>query len=262
MNVEPDARARALGGRWYHAARTPGGSMQHRHRRAGYAALAASLAITWSGVAVGPAWAQDAAEGGATTPSEPIDASKHGTVEAEIPAQSESTADVPDRAILKDRLLVPRWDRGGYFLGLGGHYAVEFTEQIGGKDGLASGGGVSLRVGLKHDRFWQTEITGVYTSKFKRDGVDFFAWGVFLGQRFYLTKTRLQPYIGAHVGFLQLRGTNYNGGEFAFSPRFNAGLNLYQTQTFNWEFDLAYYYGVGAGKDSDFATATFGFTWF
>lgn len=199
----------------------------------------------------------------ARPPLEPIDTSKHGTVEAEIPWERESDTGPPSRSTLKDRLTEPRWDRGGYFLGLGGHYAIEFTDQIGGKDTFASGGGLSMRVGLKHDRFWQTEFAGVYTSKFKDGGVDFFAWGVHFGERFYLTKTRLQPYVGAHVGFIQLRGTNYRGGEFAFVPKFNAGIDLYQRQTFNWELDLSYYLGeIGAGKDSSFATATLGFTWF
>jgi len=194
---------------------------------------------------------------------EPIDTSKHGTVEAEIPAQRESTTGVPDRAKVKDRLMEPRWDRGGFFLGLGGHYAVELTEQIGGTDTLASGGGLSIRVGLKHNRFWQTEFTGVYTSKFKDSGVDFFAWGVHFGERFYLTKTRLQPYVGAHLGFLAYYGSNYTGSTYGFVPKFNAGLNLYQRQTLNWELDLSYYLGeIGAAKDGSFATATLGFTWF
>ncbi len=199
----------------------------------------------------------------APPPTQPIDTSKHGTVEAEIPPNRESTTGVPNREQVKDRLTEPRWDRGGYFLGLGGHYAIEFTEQIGGSDAFASGGGVSMRVGLKHNRFWQTEFTGMYTSKFKQDGVDFFAWGVHFGERFYLTKTRLQPYVGAHVGFLQYRGTNYRGGDFGFVPKFNAGLNFYQRQTFNWELDISYYLGeIGSARDGSFATATFGFTWF
>jgi hypothetical protein len=198
-----------------------------------------------------------------TAPKAPIDASKHGTVEAEIPAKRESKAQVPDRAVLKDRLLEPRWDRGGFFLGLGGHYAMELTDQIGGMGSFASGGGVSLRVGLRHNRFWQTEFSGIYTSKFKDGGVDFWAWGVHLGERFYLTKTRLQPYIGAHVGFLQLRGTNYRGGEFGFVPKVNAGVAFYSRPTFSWDLDLSYFIGeIGAAKDSSFATATLGFTWF
>ncbi len=225
--------------------------------------IAAVLAVTAADVRAQSSEQDAESPTPAPKPSEPIDASKWGTVEAEIPAKRESTEGVPDTAKVKGRLTKPRWDRGGYFLGLGGHYAIEFTEQIGGTDNFASGGGVSMRVGLKHDRFWQTEFAGVYTSKFESDGVDMFAWGLHFGERFYFTKTRLQPYIGAHVGFLAYYGTNYTGSTYAFVPKFNAGLNLYQRQTFNWELDLSYYLGeIGAGRDGSFATATLGFTWF
>ena len=35
-----------------------------------------------------------------------------------------------------------------------------------------------------------------------------------------------QPYIGAQIGFLQLKGTNFNGKTYGFSPKFSAGFDL------------------------------------
>lgn len=233
--------------------------MRIRHRSAAGTAHRFASGLACLCLVAANAQAEDIGPGDV---SRPVDTSKHGSVEAEIPPTRQSSSPPPSQTRLVDILTEPRWDRGGYFLGMGGHYAMELTEQIGGLGELAPSGGVSIRVGMKHNRFWQTELSSMYTSKFKSDGVDFFVWGVYAGERFYLTKTRLQPYVGASVGFQQLRGTNYDGGVFAFSPRFNAGLNLYQRQTFNWELDLAYYLGVGAGDDSDFITVTLGFTWF
>lgn len=241
-----------------------GAARRASHALVRLAAIAWLAALLACPLGAAPARAQEsgAADEG---PSEraPIDPSKHGTVEAEIPATRESTTGPPDRELLRSRLLEPRWDRGGFFIGLGGHYAIELTEQIGGIDTLASGGGLSMRVGLKHNRFWQTEFFGMYTSRFRADGDNFFAWGLHLGERFYLSKRRLQPYVGAHVGFLAYYGSNYIGSTYAFVPKFNAGFNFYQHETLNWELDLSYFLGeIGAGDDGSFVTATIGFTWF
>jgi len=193
----------------------------------------------------------------------PIDASKHGTVEAEIPATSESTAAPPTRDYLAERLMGKRWDRGGYFIGAFGHYAIEVGDRVGSKTEFASGGGASIRVGMKHDRFWSTEVSGFWTSKFKRDGDEYGGWGVSLGERFYFSRRRFQPYIGAHVGLVQLHGEAFDHNKtFGFSPKFNTGVDFFITETLNVELDITYYYMVRAVKGADFVTVGLGMNWF
>lgn len=230
-------------------------------------AIATTAAVSITSAA--PARAYDELEpagpSSASTPSDEgpiVDRSKHGTVEAEIPATRESTSPPPTREELKSRLTDPLWPRGTFFIGIAGHYAFEVTDQIGDLTMLAPGGGASMRLGIRHNRFWSSEFSGLWTSKFKDAGVEYNGFGVYMGERFYFTKTRWQPYIGAHVGFLRLEGTNFDGFQFGFSPKFNAGLEFFVTETLNVGLDASYHYTVGAIENSDFVTVSLGVNWF
>jgi hypothetical protein len=197
-----------------------------------------------------------------TNDDPPINASKNGSAEAEIPHTRESTAPPPTRAQLKDQLLGNMWPRGNFFIGAAAHWGFEVGDEVGSTRDLASSGGADLRVGNRLNRFWSFEFSGLWTSKFKSDGSEFWGWGVYGGGRFYLSKRRWQPYLGTQVGFLQLQGTNLDGRTFGFAPKFSTGLEYYLNQTLNIDLSATYYYTVGAIKGRDFVTVSLGLNWF
>jgi len=205
-----------------------------------------------------PAWAQ--AEG---EDSEPINPSKNGTIQAEIPPTRESTQPPLTRGQLSDIFDEPNWDRGGPYIGLGANYSAEFSERIEGFGKFVSSGGGTLHFGVRHNRWLATHLNFLFQGPFKTDTVDFWTWGFFVGGRVYLTKTRLQPYIGLQGGFLQLLGAdNPNGGRFGFVPRFAAGVDFFTTERFSVGLEFAYLYTVPPIQGNDFATLGLNFSWF
>jgi hypothetical protein len=180
------------------------------------------------------------------------------------------------------RLKSPNFARGGFYFGMEGLVAVENTENIGGKDRFITSGGFEMRIGHRHNRWFATEILGLYVHTFGGDvqvvpplvlSYNFLAWGMYANQRVYLTKRRFQPFVGAGLGFLQIRNSEDNGyvltpagpvpvpnpaDATGFSMIFNAGMEMYRSETVVFTLQANYNMQFGAIDDTDFITAGLG----
>jgi hypothetical protein len=119
-----------------------------------------------------------------------------------------------------------------------------------------------MRLGMKHDRWLSTEITGIWVHTFKAAGDEFLAWGVGMGERLYFTRTRWQPYAQLTAGFLQVRGKSTDPTAIGFSPRFGLGVDYYTTEDLALTLSINYHLTVGAISGADFVTVGLGFQWF
>lgn len=159
--------------------------------------------------------------------------------------------------------------RGGYFFGAEGFYSLERSPEILGGE-LAGSGGFRLRVGNRHNRWFATELQGMYVNNFVGANQRFLAWGMAVNERFYFSKSRFQPYITAGPGFLQIRADLEPGSPPqvlvsrtpGFAAHFGAGIEIYMTETFLATLDASYYLTVGNISGYDFMTFGFGLQWF
>ena len=99
--------------------------------------------------------------------------------------------------------------------------------------------------------------------------------GIWVNERVYLAKDRIQPFLTGGLGFIQTRteiGPNVPVPEndplatvrtaWGFSALFGIGLEIYWTENFITTVGLNYYLTTGDIKDHDFATAGIGFQFF
>ena len=128
------------------------------------------------------------------------------------------------------------YDRDGWYLGLGGGYAMElFDEGSWGDSGFAQ-----LRAGYHFLRFAALELQLEYTPKFSGksdfEGVDAATWATWLNVKGYPTAPwtgRFQPYalVGAAWMWARATGSAINGSveDGGFAARFGGGIDLYIT---------------------------------
>lgn len=160
------------------------------------------------------------------------------------------------------RLTEPNYARGGYYIGFEGLVAWENSPLIAGDDGLLSGG-FDVRLGARHNRWLATEIYGIYVHEFA--DTNFLAWGMSLNERLYFTRARLQPFVTAGAGFLQLR-SRLGSGTGGFSPKFSmlfgGGVEIYATESVVFTIMANYHLPIGEGTDIDFVTGGLGMQFF
>ncbi|MBW2232005.1 MAG: hypothetical protein JRG92_12750 [Deltaproteobacteria bacterium] len=206
-----------------------------------------------------------------------------------------SLGGTPTRAVgqeteeqVEHRLVQANYARGGFYFGMEGLAAIENTEIVGGQDRYLISGGFQARMGHRHNRWTATELSGLYVHTFGGDlqflppiGVlsgNFLAWGMYVSQRVYFTKARFQPFVGAGLGFLQIRSNEDfgflldPGGGFrvvptpnvtpGFSMVFSAGMEMYATETVAFTLQANYHLQVGHIDDTDFITAGLGMQFF
>jgi opacity protein-like surface antigen len=150
----------------------------------------------------------------------------------EEPAESEETEGAGDDSDAD----AAGYDRDGWYLGLGGGYAMElFDTGSWGDSGFAQ-----IRAGYHFLRFAALEPQIEYTPKFKGKssfaGVDTATWAVWLNAKGYPTApwtSRFQPYalVGAAWMWARATGSAINGSveEGGFAARFGGGIDLYVT---------------------------------
>ena len=190
---------------------------------------------------------------------------------------------------VQDRLSQPNYARGGYYIGVEGLVAIENSDRIPERpefdptdpngpdpraflpDTTAFSGGAQVRLGLRHNRWFATEIQGIYVHNFGSSR--FLAWGLSANERFYLTKGRVQPFLTVGVGFLQTESRNVTVGDRGglevtpgfspgFAPLFGGGLEIYWTENFAVTLMANYHLTVGNISGLDFMTAGVGLLFF
>jgi hypothetical protein len=175
---------------------------------------------------------------------------------------------------VQERLAEPNYGRGGYYIGLEGLVAVENSSQISGSAVLVSGG-FDVRLGARHNRWFATELSGLYVHTYGDGTGRYLAWGMTVNERFYFTKARVQPFILVGGGFLQVEARNRSiedllPGEIdlapGFSPGFAAvfglGMEIYATEDIAVTVMGNYHLTVGNISGFDFVTAGIGMVFF
>jgi len=187
----------------------------------------------------------------------------------------------------QSRLSKTNFARGGYYFGIKDLAAIENTDIIAGPNRYIVSGGFHGRVGHRHNRWTATELMGLYVHTFGGDvqilppfGVlngSFLAWGMYASERVYLTRARFQPFVGAGIGFLQIRSTedfgfliNENGIQVVptpnettgFSMIFSAGMEMYKTESVVFTLQANYHMQFGSIDDTDFISAGLGMQFF
>ena len=186
------------------------------------------------------------------------------TAAAQRPPESEES--------LEQRLARPDYGRGGYFIGVEGLVAVENSPLIAPDSYLVSGG-FDIRLGYRHNRWFSSELYGLYVHQYA-DGTDrFLAWGMSANGRFYFTRSRVQPFVTAGAGFLQLESRNYVfvpglpvGIRPDFSPKFamlfGTGIEVFVNPSFAINLMANYHLPFAGSNQFDFVTAGLGFVFF
>ena len=141
-------------------------------------------------------------------------------------------------------------------------------------------------MGNRHNRWLATEIQGTWVNSYKTIEYaapdlnhyenDFTIWGIWINERVYLTKDRIQPFLTGGLGVIQLR-TEYGGklqpdeggdpaatvsSTWGFSALLGVGVEFYWTENFITTFGVNYYFTTGAIEDHDFLTAGIGLQFF
>ena len=103
---------------------------------------------------------------------------------------------------------------------------------------------------------------------------DFMIWGIWVNERVYLTKDRIQPFLTGGLGFIQTRtelAANVPAPSdplasvrtaWGFSALLGVGAEIYWTENFITTVGINYYFTTGGIADHDFATAGIGFQFF
>ena len=177
--------------------------------------------------------------------------------------------------------------RGGWYLGFEGLVIMENSKYVGGPVGGPDKhiltGGFDFRMGNRHNRWLATEIQGTWVNSYKTIEYtnnpgeyenEFTIWGIWVNERVYLTKSRIQPFLTGGLGVIQLR-TEFGGNlqpnpdsaasvasTWGFSALLGVGLEFYLTENFITTVGVNYYFTTGAIKDHDFLTAGIGFQFF
>lgn len=120
-------------------------------------------------------------------------------------------------------------------------------------------GGFDLRLGYRTNRWFASELSGLYLHDFGQRNVTFLTWGVWGSERFYFTKSRIQPYATVGLGIAQVRATgNYTYTRLKFTPLFGLGVELYQNETIAYTLVGNFYIPVATDNTVYFATAGLG----
>ncbi|MEE3328057.1 MAG: outer membrane beta-barrel protein [Myxococcota bacterium] len=174
--------------------------------------------------------------------------------------------------------------RGGWYLGFEGLMSLENSKYISGPDKHIINGGFDFRMGNRHNRWLATEIQGTWINSYKtnmysngveEDENDFMIWGIWINERVYLTKDRIQPFLTGGLGYIQTR-TEIAGNvpsnqddplatsrtAWGFSALVGVGVEIYWTENFITTVGINYYFTTGDIRDHDFATAGIGFQFF
>jgi len=173
--------------------------------------------------------------------------------------------------------------RGGWYIGFEGLVTLENSKYVSGDKHIVNGG-FDFRMGNRHNRWLATEIQGTWVNSYKTNAFadaanpaenDFMIWGVWVNERVYFTKSRVQPFLTGGLGFIQTR-TEIEGNvppdqddptatsrtAWGFSALLGVGVEIYWTENFVTTVGVNYYFTTGDIKDHDFATAGIGFQFF
>jgi opacity protein-like surface antigen len=175
---------------------------------------------------------------------------------------------------LQRQLQETSYARGGYYIAMEGLYTLEQSSRL---SGTQSSGGFDIRLGHRHNRWLATELYGLYVANFAGIRNNWYAWGLSANENLYLTKGRVQPFLSAGVGFVQVRlsfdrNVIVCAGRFCvddgvgltpgFVARFGGGFEINFTETFALTLIGSYHLTTGSIKDHDFITAGVGFRFF
>jgi hypothetical protein len=120
-------------------------------------------------------------------------------------------------------------------------------------------GGFDMRLGYRSNRWFASELSGLYLHDFGQRNITFLTWGMWGSQRFYFTRNRIQPYATIGLGFAQLRATgNYTYTRLKFTPLVGVGVEVYQTETIAYTLVGNFYIPVATDNSVYFASAGLG----
>jgi len=178
--------------------------------------------------------------------------------------KSESTAPPRSEDEVQTQLKKANYARGGYFFAAMGLWALENSDLVRGEDQWANSWGLMLRVGGRHNRWLATELNVQYVNRFRvLDSDAFLAWGMSVNERFYFTKSRVQPFILGGIGFLQIRARDNDlSAAPGFSVKGGLGAEIYANERFVFVVEAMYNYTIGNIRNYDFVTVGAGFQFF
>lgn len=167
------------------------------------------------------------------------------------------------------------YTRGGWYMAIGGAVVIENSSLVGDPDRHMVSGGGNIRLGNRHNRWFATEVKGIYAHTYTTPESEYKTWGVWLSERVYLTKGRFQPFLAGGLGAIQLRSKILDGatppGEdpdannsssWGFSPYFGGGAELFWNENFISTIFVNYYITTGSITDHDFIMAGIGFAFY
>jgi len=170
---------------------------------------------------------------------------------------------------VQERLSKPNYGLGGYYLGFEGLVAIENSKIIA-PDAVLVSGGLDIRLGNRHNRWFATELYGLYVHTYADGTGQFLAWGMSINEHFYFTNKRVQPFVNVGLGFLQVRSRNFVVNPFSgsqgfnpgFAPIFGIGLEIYANENVAFTIMANYHLTVGNISGFDFVTTGIGMQFF
>jgi hypothetical protein len=176
------------------------------------------------------------------------------------------------------------YGREGGYVGLGGTYLFESfdTDDIEDdiEDGLAAAGfpgvnasvdvddtwGLNARLGGRFGSWFAMELVGDWFDEADVDvdlsgagpgvSADVEAWAVTYNLKGYLLTGRVQPYVLAGGGYLDIDADEVDAGDFTW--RLGGGYDFYTTENIVLNLEAAYYVPTGDVRDFDFITVGLG----
>ena len=181
----------------------------------------------------------------------------------------------------------PVYSRLGWYVGLGGSYAVQDFE-ISKLDGLTvtdsdfdDSWGINGRVGYRFDKYFAGEVAITYYDTFDGDvtipptgkeDADFDAFSVMINGKIYPWHDRYQPYALFGLGLfdvtIESKGiVDETGNDSLLALQFGAGIDIYATENWLFNFEAAYVYPTNSclascdnsGRDYEYWNLGLGF---
>lgn len=145
-------------------------------------------------------------------------------------------------------------------------------------DGADPGGGGSLAMGFRFNRWVTAEFGAEWIKRIRYDrgggplsctgdvkaSNGHNAYTITVGGRLYATESRIQPYLVGHGGLIQTR--DFGGGkackETGFVGRMGAGVEIFMDETIALNLSAIYVLPVGGPADHDYLSIAIGLTWY
>ena len=146
-----------------------------------------------------------------------------------------------------------QYDQPGFYLGVGGLYAIENFDS-GGFD-FDNGPGFNFRLGYRLAPHWAIEAMGERVDKFdiKGGGLSIDTWTGTLNSKFFFLTNRFQPYGLFGLGFMRGHASS-SVTETDLALRFGGGLDSYITEHWVVTTEVSYVLPTGDVDGVDYVS--------